>query len=251
MFYQLSYVFAHSFTTDEVSYFISLDKITKVELELAEKNYPSNITLSMDHIENAARLVYDIYYADDDVVDDNDFIKRYDKAIGFTNSTTYALVVADLLDEALREYADAIVTNIDLTNMSNLMLLDNKKSLSSSSVSSENDSSNVNYTKFFSQNNPIFNHADYETAQALLVEIKDIFQKYLKSSNNNVTNQSAAIDVISQLEKDLEKLEDVIKNNNSSPAELMQLVHLQIHPSLQTGFGLQTNMDMDGQMDMG
>ena len=30
----------------------------------------------------------------------------------------------------------------------------------------------------------------------------------------------------------------------------MELVHLQIHPSLQTGFGLQTNMDMDGQMDM-
>ena len=53
------------------------------------------------------------------------------------------------------------------------------------------------------------------------------------------------------MEKDLEKLEDVIKNNNSSPAELMQLVHLQIHPSLQTGVGLQTNMDMDGQMDMG
>ena len=101
MFYQLSYVFAHSFTIDEVSYFISLDKIAKVELELAEKNYPSNITLSMDHIENAARLVYDIYYADDDDVDDNDFIKRYDKAIGFANSMTYALVVADLLDEAL------------------------------------------------------------------------------------------------------------------------------------------------------
>ena len=127
MFYQLSYVFAHSFTTDDVSYFISLDKRTKVELELAEKNYPSNITLSMDHIENAARLVYDIYYIDDDVVDDNDFIKRYDKAIGSTNSTTYALVVADLLDEILREYADAIVTDIGLTNMSNLILLDNKK----------------------------------------------------------------------------------------------------------------------------
>ena len=127
MFYQLSYVFAHSFTTDDVSYFISLDKRTKVELELAEKNYPSNITLSMDHIENAARLVYDIYYIDDDVVDDNDFIKRYDKAIGSTNSTTYALVVADLLDEVLREYEDAIVTDIDLTNMYNLILLDNKK----------------------------------------------------------------------------------------------------------------------------
>jgi len=76
MVYQLSYVFAHSFSTDDVSYFLGLDKRTKVELELAEKNYPSNITLSMDHSDNAARLVYDIYYVDDDVVDDNDFIKR-------------------------------------------------------------------------------------------------------------------------------------------------------------------------------
>ena len=134
--------------------------------------------------------------------------------------------------------------------MSNLMLLDNKKSLSSSSVSSENDSSNVNYTKFFSQNNPIFNYADYETAQALLVEIKDIFQKYLKPSNSNVTNQPADIDVISKLGKDLNNLEDVIKNSNGSPAVLMELVHLQIHPSLQTAFGLQMKMNMDGQMDM-
>ena len=39
------------------------------------------------------------------------------------------------------------------------------------------------------------------TAKALLVEIKDIFDNQLKSSSNNVTNQS--IDVILTLEKDL------------------------------------------------
>ncbi len=200
----------------------------------------------MDHSDNAATLVYDIYYADDDVVDDNDFIKRYDKSIGSSNSTTYALVVADLLDQVLREYADAIVTDIDLTNMSNLMLLDNKESLTTS-VGSENDSSNVNYTKFFSQNNPIFNYADYETAKALAVEIKDIFQKQLKSPSNAIKQ---SVDVISKLEKDLEKLADLI-NNNGSPAVIMELVHLQIHPSLQRGFELQTKMNMDGQMDMG
>src|SRR5215212_7547120 len=110
MVYQLLHIFAHSFT--------------------------------IDHTDNAARLVYDIYYADDDVVDDNDFIKRYDKSLGSSNSTTYALVVADLLDEVLRNYADAIVIDIDLTNMSNLVLLDNKESLTDSSVTSENDSSN-------------------------------------------------------------------------------------------------------------
>jgi hypothetical protein len=186
---QLAHVFAHSFNTDDTSYFLGLDKRTKVELELAEKNYPLNITLSMDHSDNAARLVYDIYYADDDIVDDNDFTKRYYKEITSSNSTTYALVVADLLDEVLREYAEATVVDIDLTNMSNLVLLDNMKNLTTPDVSYEKDSPPLNYTKFFANNNPLFNYANYETAKALLVEIKNIFQKHLKSSPNNITNQ--------------------------------------------------------------
>jgi hypothetical protein len=64
---------------------------------------------------------------------------------------------------------------------------------------------------------------------------------------NNATIQSA--DAILKLEKDLDNLSNLI-NNNGSPAEVMELVHLQIHPSLQTGFGLQTKMNMDGQMNM-
>ncbi len=36
---QISRIFAHSFNTDDVSYVLGLDKRTKVELELAEKNY--------------------------------------------------------------------------------------------------------------------------------------------------------------------------------------------------------------------
>ena len=247
---QLAHVFAHSFNTDDSSYFLGLDKRTKVELELAEKNYPLNITLSMDHSDNAARLVYDIYYTDDDIVDDNDFIKRYNKEVSSSNSTTYALVVADLLDEVLREYAEAIVVDIDLTNMSNLALLDNMKNLTTQAASSENDSPTLNYTKFFSNNNPIFNYANYETANALLVEIKDIFENYLKSSSDNAIS-SQSVNTISKLEKDLEKLSNLINNNNDSPAEVMELVHLQIHPSLQTAFGLQTKMNMNmGQMNM-
>jgi hypothetical protein len=241
---QLSSVFAHSFNTDDASYFLGLDKRTKVELELAEKNYPLNITLSMDHTDNAARLVYDIYYIDEDIVEDSDFTKRYNKEITSSNSTTYALVVADLLDEVLREYAEAIVVDIDPTNMSNLALLDNMKNLTTQAARSENNVSTLNYTKFFSNNNPIFNYANYETSKALLVEIKDIFDNQLKSSSNKITNQS--IDVILTLEKDLEKLSDLVNKNNGSPAEVMELVHLQIHPSLQIGFGLQTKMNMDG-----
>jgi hypothetical protein len=98
-------------------------------LDLAKKNYPSNITLTMDHTDNAGKLVYDIYFTDDNIVDDNDFIKRYDEVMNSSSLTTYALVVADLLDSTLREYANAIVTDIDLTNMSNLVLLDEAKNI--------------------------------------------------------------------------------------------------------------------------
>ena len=252
---QLSQVFAHSFTSDDSSYFLGLDKRTKIELELAEKNYPLNITLSMDHSDNAATLVDEIYYADDDIVEDNDFIKRYNKENSSSNSTTYALVVADLLDQVLRGYADALVIDTDLTNMSNLVLLDELKNqtkqpelTSISSNNSDNEGSVSEHSKLISTNNSIFNYADYETAKALLVEIKNIFENHLKSSSNNATSQS--IIPISKLEKDLEKLTNIIHHNNGSPAEVMELVHLQIHPSLQKGFGLQTKMNMNGQMNM-
>jgi len=137
--HQIPNVFAHSFSSDDSSYFLGLDKRTKVELELAEKNYPLNITLSMDHSDNAARLVYDIYYADDDIVDDVDFIKRYEKEVNSSNSTTYALVVADLLDAVLKGYADALVIDTDLTNMSNLVLLDEMKK----NLTKQNNSNNT------------------------------------------------------------------------------------------------------------
>ena len=117
-----------------------------------------------------------------------------------------------------------------------------------SSNNSDNEGSVAEHSKLPSTNNSIFNYADYETAKALLVEIKNIFENHLKSSSNNATSQS--IISISKLEKDLEKLTNIIHHNNGSPAEVMELVHLQIHPSLQKGFGLQTKMNMNGQMNM-
>ena len=94
---------------------------------------------------------------------------------------------------------------------------------------SGNQSSNTNYTKFFSSNNPILNYANYETALALGVKINDIFENHLIPSSNYI-DQSR--DIILKLDKNFEKLSDRIINNGS-PAELMELVHLQIHPLLQ------------------
>ncbi|MGE0243487.1 MAG: hypothetical protein AB7F53_06505 [Nitrososphaeraceae archaeon] len=54
-------VFGHSFESDNSITFLTVLEKTKTALELAKKNYPSNITLSMDHAENAARLVYESF----------------------------------------------------------------------------------------------------------------------------------------------------------------------------------------------
>ena len=49
----------------------------------------------------------------------------------------------------------------------------------------------------------------------------------------------------SNIGKGFSKTSGIINNNDGSPAEVMELVHLQIHPFLQKGFGLQTKMNMN------
>ena len=116
-------VFGHSFTTDDSIYLLTLIKKTETELDLAKDTYPSNITLSLDHSDNAARLVADTFYTDEDVANDNDFIQRYNKEIATTNATSHALVIATLIDEVLREYSVSIDLSFDMTNMSNLLYI--------------------------------------------------------------------------------------------------------------------------------
>ena len=92
-------------------------------MELAKKYYPSNITISIDHSYSAARFVADTYYTDEDIVTDEDFANRYNKEISKSNTTSKALVVVTLIDEVLRNYANSIDLNFDLTNMSNLLYI--------------------------------------------------------------------------------------------------------------------------------
>jgi hypothetical protein len=100
--------FGHSFESDDSIYLLTLIEKAQTELELAKKNYPSNVTLSMDHSDDAARLVYETFYADEDIANDGEFAKRYNQEISKSNTTSNALVVVTLVDEALRNYADTL-----------------------------------------------------------------------------------------------------------------------------------------------
>lgn len=195
-------VFGHSFESDDSVYLLTLIEKTQTELELAKKNYPSNVTLSMDHSDDAARLVYDTFYADEDVANDGEFAKRYNQELSKANITSNALVVVTLVDEVLRSYADSIDLNFDLTNMSNLLYIiptnSNNNDASNQSIdklessfftnvfnSSENSNVNVNNNDgknaLFLTNHTIMNYAKHETAKTLAMKINTLFQLYLKS----------------------------------------------------------------------
>ncbi len=250
--------FGHSFTTDDSTYLLTLIEKTKTELQLANKNYPSNITLSMDHSENAARLVYDTFYADEDIANDDEFTKRYNQEITKANSTAHALVVVTLVDDVLRKYADSIDLNFDLTNMSNLLYVlpttnsnnnNNKLDLDELERSyfidilnnSENNSVNTdknNNNPLFIANQPIINYADYETAKLLAMKISTSFQLYLKSF---IGLDKTKLDDITKLEDDFYEFYSMI-NEKSSPADIMKKVHIDIQPTMQKVYNLKTNL---------
>ena len=248
--------FGHSFTTDDSTYLLTLIEKTKTELQLANKNYPSNITLSMDHSENAARLVYDTFYADEDIANDDEFTKRYNQEITKANSTAHALVVVTLVDDVLRNYADSIDLNFDLTNMSNLLFIlpttnsnNNKLDLDELERSyfidilnnSENNSVNTdknNNNPLFIANQSIINYADYETAKLLAMKISTSFQLYLKSF---IGLDKTKLNDITKLEDDFYEFYSMI-NEKSSPADIMKKVHIDIQPTMQKVYNLKTNL---------
>lgn len=251
--------FGHSFTIDDSTYLLTLIEKTKKELQLAKKNYPSNITLSMEHSDNAARLVYDTFYSDEDVANDDEFTKRYNQEITKANSTAHALVVVTLVDDVLRNYADSIDLNFDLTNMSNLLYVlpttnsnnnnNNKLDLDELERSyfidilnnSENNSVNTdknNNNPLFIANQPIIEYADYETAKLLAMKISTLFQLYLKSF---IGLDKTKLNDITKLEDDFYEFYSMI-NEKSSPADIMKKVHIDIQPTMQKVYNLKTNL---------
>ncbi len=249
--------FGHSFESDDSVYLLTLIEKTQTELELAKKNYPSNVTLSMDHSDDAARLVYETFYADEDVANDGEFTKRYNQELSKANITSNALVVVTLVDEVLRNYADSIDLNFDLTNMSNLLYIIPTKSTNNNTNNESIDklessffvdalnnleNSNVNSidgkNPLFVSNHTIMNYAKHETAKTIAMKINTLFQLYLKTF---IGMDKTKLNDVSKLEDDFYKLYSMI-DKNSSPAEIMKKVHIDIQPTMQKVYNLKIKM---------
>lgn len=244
-FYQKSY--AHDFLVNNDITIVTLVEQIKAETELVNTNFLFNNNVSaLGHARNAAELLKDL---EDNMTEaseqsSSNLIQIYENEK--TNTTSLALVTANIVDEVLRKYGTAFDIGYDLTNMSNMggMKMSNMSSGGGSSMnmttfqtSANNNTlerhSNMSMPTMTGNNLEIVSIQDYETSQVLADVVNELFEDDLRPR----TSVSETVN-IDKLEKNLKQLDQAIFNK-ASPEALMEIVHVQIHPTLQQVYELE------------
>lgn len=242
--------FAHDFSTTDESSLVTLVEQIKAETQLVITSFLSSENyLANEHAINAAELMKDL---ESNLTQTNppssDITQVYDQ--GQKNSTTLALVVANIVDDILRKYGSAFDVGYDMTNMSNMMnmdmmmtmpKMDNNSSHSMGMMRTANvtnDDSTIldghtNTSMIMDRELVLVNMDDYETAKVLSSNIKDQFGTQLRP--RSLVNETTNLD---KLENSLGKLENAV-NMKALPETMMNIVHVQIHPMLQQIYDLE------------
>lgn len=206
------------------------------------------------------------------------------------NATTWAMVLADLVNVVLSNYGNATGAPFDLTNMSNLagmegmemdhsgnmtMTTMNEDQMQISSNSSDNNimTMTANATSAMSSmTTTIVDASAYQSAQYLannttLQLFNDVLKPLTISSNETSTDNNNATAMLQQgqnivtpgnnmtsnidaLEANLLQLKDDI-NGKVTPTEVMTTVHLGIHPLLIELYGLTIEQEAGGDESHG
>lgn len=244
-FYQKSY--AHDFLVNNDITIVTLVEQIKAETELVNTNFLFNNNVSAQvHARNAAELLNDL---EDNMTEaseqsSSNLIQIYENEK--TNTTSLALVTANIVDEVLRKYGTAFDIGYDLTNMSNMggMKMSNMSSGGGTSMnmttfqtSANNNTlerhSNMSMPTMTGNNLEIVSIQDYETSQVLADVVNELFEDDLRPR----TSVSETINS-DKLGKNLKQLDQAILNK-ASPEALMGIVHVQIHPTLQQAYELE------------
>ena len=243
-FYQKSY--AHDFLVNNDITIVTLVEQIKAETELVNTNFLFNNNVSAQgHARNAAELLNDL---EDNMTEaseqsSSNIIQICENEK--TNTTSLALVTANIVDEVLRKYGTAFDIGYDLTNMSNMGV--KMSNISSGGGSSMNMTtfqtransntlerhSNMSMPKMTGNNLEIVSIQDYETSQVLADVVNELFEDDLRPRSS--VSETINID---KLDKNLKQLDQAILNK-ASPEALMGIVHVQIHPTLQQVYELE------------
>ncbi|MGH9984146.1 MAG: hypothetical protein ACRD8W_09340 [Nitrososphaeraceae archaeon] len=231
---------AHDFSTTDDSTLVTLVEQIKAQTQLVTTEFLSNNNISAhEHARNAAELIRNL---ENNITQtsssSSDIIQVYDR--GQKNSTTLALVVANIVDDILRKYGSAFAVGYDMTNMSNMMNMDMMMMMTNNTTNGSGSalSRDSNTSMIMKNDLVLVNMNDYETAKVLSSNIKDQFSTQLRP--RSLVNETTNLDT---LENSLEKLEEAI-NVKALPEAMMDLVHIQIHPMLQRVYNLELRQNI-------
>jgi hypothetical protein len=224
-------------TTDLVRGFNDLT--VSLNLETSPKNNPNATSTNtgsqsiQDKIFNLSGLVNEAVSA------------RVAKDI-INNSTNQALILSNLGNEIFYSYGQAL--GFPYPKLANMVSTMNMSAMSGASMSMmthengvmqgmANKNMNTNGNKMQNMTNKpnIVNQTEYQNALAYVKQAQEIVSKYLKSPSPTVKTSSA--NVQSQLNKILSQLQSTI-NSKGSFDSVMNLVHVQLHPTLISNYGL-------------
>jgi hypothetical protein len=162
------------------------------------------------------------------------------------NFSVQPLVFTELVDRVLVNYGNAYGVEIDMTNMSNMVMpMNTTTDVNNSSHGNMNmDSMNMSFStpannaNRNNRNYSLVNITDYQSAQALATKALEIFDSKLKHIATNNTNKSNQSIFVTSLESGISQLNNSI-GNKASPLDIMMIVHTQIHPNLLEIFDLE------------
>jgi hypothetical protein len=236
--YQNHPVYAHNFSITEDSTISTIIEQIKTETQLVNEYFLTRNSISaIEHAKNAANLSNALNDKNQGRI--VDITQAYTN--GLYNSMTLALVVANLVDEILRNYGSAYGITYDLTNMSNMMLanMSNNHDSFSSPINlttiAGNDTllSDGEPASILENNIPaLVNIFNYQSAQVLSNNVNR-----LNSDRLSVQAPANEKVIAGNLEQSIRDLKYAI--DNEAPAEiLMEIVHMKIHPMLQSIYDL-------------
>jgi hypothetical protein len=248
--------YAHTFKGDENVEFLTMVQIIKVETSLAGENASDSDTAS-HHIEHASEALPASIEnlgasidssADSDTISQNvqEVSNLLDEAAQVrieqaqrNNSTVQALVVANLVNEALEHYGEAVGFEGNMTDMSSMNMPDS--SMSGMQTGNESGSQGItsNDTVTSSQSMQEGNETaevvslpNYQSAKAFAEKAQELYMEIkseaLAGTENAITTLDAAFpEFVNAIDA------------KASAMDMMEIGHLRIHPNLMTAYNLQ------------
>ncbi len=220
--------------TDLVRGFNDLTATLNHETSLSKNN--SNISSASGGLQSIQDKIFNLSGLLDEAIS-----ARVAKDI-ISNSTNQALVLSNLGNEIFYSYGQALGNTYQ--QLADMVATMNMSAMNGNSINMHtnammqgmsNMNTNGNQMRIMSNKVNIVNETDYQNALAYVKQSREIVSKYLTSPSPTIKTSSA--NVQSQLNKILSQLETAIINKSSFDS-VMNLVHVQLHPTLISNYGL-------------